>query len=72
MGPFPLAPGRLKYVIVAIDYMTNGTQFLRFGIPTTLISDNGTQFTSAYFTEFLQDFNIQHCRSAVAYPQTNG
>ena len=32
----------------------------RFGIPTTLISDNGTQFVRNKFTTFLSDHGIKH------------
>ena len=44
----------------------------RFGLPRTIITDNGTQFDSAEFKDFCQRFHIQKKFSAVAHPQANG
>jgi transposase InsO family protein len=44
----------------------------RFGIPKTIITDNGTQFTGKKFLNFCDDNNIQVDWSAVAHPKTNG
>lgn len=46
--------------------------FSREGNPKTLISDNGSQFLSAEFTDFLKSRGIQHLRSSVYYPRANG
>ena len=46
--------------------------FAQFGIPETIVSDNGTQFTSAVFLEFCKKNNIQHIRSPPFHPQSNG
>ena len=46
--------------------------FATFGLPTHIVSDNGTQFTSAEFTSFLQKNGIAHTRSAPGHPETNG
>lgn len=46
--------------------------FSRFGIPEVLVSDNGTQFTSNEFQQFLQMNGIIHKRSAPYHPATNG
>jgi transposase InsO family protein len=43
----------------------------RFGIPNTIITDNGTQFTGKKFLNFCDD-NIHVVWSAVAHPKTNG
>ncbi len=40
--------------------------------PTDLISDNGTQFTSSEFAEFLAVRDIKHRKVSLYYPQTNG
>ncbi|XP_060089296.1 uncharacterized protein K02A2.6-like, partial [Heteronotia binoei] len=42
------------------------------GIPDTIVSDNGTAFTSADFQAFLQRYLIRHIRSAPFHPATNG
>ena len=44
----------------------------RFGIPRTLISDNGAQFDSNFFKSFCQEYGIRNVYSTPAYPQSNG
>ncbi|XP_037502493.1 uncharacterized protein K02A2.6-like [Rhipicephalus sanguineus] len=46
--------------------------FSRFGVPRTLVSDNGTQFTSHEFAMFADRNNITHLRTAPFHPQSNG
>lgn len=46
--------------------------FARYGNPAQILSDNGKQFVSTEFTAFLKSRDIQHLRSAVYNPQTNG
>uniref|UniRef100_A0A3P9H5V6 Gypsy retrotransposon integrase-like protein 1 n=1 Tax=Oryzias latipes TaxID=8090 RepID=A0A3P9H5V6_ORYLA len=48
------------------------TIFSRFGNPTELISDNGTQFTSTEFADFLAVRDIKHRKVSLYYPQANG
>ena len=42
------------------------------GARARLISDNGTQFISKDFTEYLRYAGLQHVRTSIAYPQSNG
>jgi transposase InsO family protein len=44
----------------------------RFGIPNTIITDNGTQFTGKKFLNFCDDDNIHVDWTVVAHPKTNG
>jgi transposase InsO family protein len=44
----------------------------RFGIPKTIISDNGTQFTSKPFMKYCSELGIRNVYSSPAYPQSNG
>lgn len=44
----------------------------RFGLPITIMSDNGTQFTSADFQTFCSKNGIIHKTSAPYNPQSNG
>ena len=44
----------------------------RFGIPYTLISDNGLQFDSKTFKRYYWDLGIKNRYSTSAYPQGNG
>jgi hypothetical protein len=44
----------------------------RFGIPNTIITNNGTQFMGKKFLNFYDDNHIRVDWSAVAHPKTNG
>jgi len=44
----------------------------RFGIPHTIITDNGNQFTDTGLKEFYQGLHIKHVTSSVEHPQGNG
>ena len=44
----------------------------RFGVPNSIITDNGTQVTRKKFLRFCDDHHICVDWSAVAHPQTNG
>ncbi len=37
-----------------------------------LITDNGSQFISKDFAEYLKQAGLQHIRTSIAYPQSNG
>ena len=43
-----------------------------FGIPHTLISDNGLQFDSKAFQRYCCDLGIKNKYSTLVYPQGNG
>ena len=45
---------------------------IRFGVPDTLISDNGLQFDSKAFHNFCRGLGIMNRHSTPAYPQSNG
>ena len=44
----------------------------RFGLPRSIVTDNGTQFTGGLTEDFLSKYHIQHKLSSVSHPQTNG
>jgi DNA polymerase IIIc chi subunit len=44
----------------------------RFGVPTLVISDNGTQFTDQKFQDYLRNIDIKQSFTSVEHPQVNG
>ena len=44
----------------------------RFGVPNSLVSDNGLQFNNRTFREFCCDLGIKNKYFTPAYPQSNG
>ena len=46
--------------------------FCRWGLPEEIITDNGRQFISREFEDFLSSLAIKHCRTALYHPQSNG
>jgi transposase InsO family protein len=43
-----------------------------FGVPNSIIIDNGTQFIGTKFLDFCEDHHIRVDWAAVANPMTNG
>jgi len=48
------------------------TIFARHGIPETIRSDNGPQYSADEFDKFTKSYGIQHITSSPRYPQSNG
>ena len=46
--------------------------FATFGIPEHVVTDNGTQFMSEEFQDFLQKNHIKHTPTPVGHPASNG
>jgi hypothetical protein len=44
----------------------------RFGVPSHIITDNGSQFTSRLFQEYCEGIGTQLCFASVAHPKSNG
>ena len=63
--PLPGATSRLT-----IQYLR--TIFARFGLPDTIITDNGTSFVSSEFEQFLMENGIHHQKSAPYHLASNG
>ena len=55
---------------IKIDKMRSS--FAKFGLPEILVTDNGTNFTSAEFEKFLKANDIQHTRTEPYHPTSNG
>ena len=48
------------------------TIFAHFGLPDTVVTDNGTCFVSSEFEQFLSENGIHHWKTAPYHPATNG
>ena len=46
--------------------------FVNFGLPEHIISDNGPQFVSEEFENFLRKNNIRHTTTPKGHPGSNG
>jgi transposase InsO family protein len=44
----------------------------RFGVPNSIVTDNGTNFTSREFKDYCEGLGIKLNFASVAHPQTNG
>ena len=55
---------------VVIEHLR--TVFARFGLPETIVSDNGSCFVSEEFSSFLLANGVKHITSAPYHPATNG
>lgn len=56
--------------IKTIHFLKNDV-FLVFGVPEFIISDNGPQFKSNVFQDFLKEFKVTHVTTAYYAPQAN-
>ena len=45
--------------------------FSHFGVPETIVSENGTQFTSKEFEQFCKALSIEHLTTAIYHPRSN-
>lgn len=48
------------------------TLFARQGIPVEVVSDNGPQFRSEEFRQFMESNAIRHITTSPFHPRTNG
>jgi len=42
-----------------------------FGVPETIMSDNGSQFKSESFQKFLREYKVSHTLTTAYSPQSN-
>ncbi|XP_062537880.1 uncharacterized protein K02A2.6-like [Armigeres subalbatus] len=63
---------RTKSITTSATICILRSLFARLGMPETLVSDNGTQFTSAEFAQFCLENGVNHVTTAPFHPQSNG
>nr|GEX57852.1 hypothetical protein [Tanacetum cinerariifolium] len=66
VGPLPEAPGKIKYLIVAVDYFTKW-----FGISAIIIIDNETQLINDPFKSWAEGLGIQLVSTSIHHSQAN-
>jgi transposase InsO family protein len=67
----------IKAVPVTNQEATTAVKFFesivyRYGVPNSIITDNGTNFTSGKFQEFTKELSIKIKYASVVYPKSNG
>jgi hypothetical protein len=75
IGPFKKAQGEYKPIDSLIS--AKAVEFIkdiifRFGIPNSIITDLGSNFTSSEFFDFCEQRSIQIKYASVAHPRANG
>jgi transposase InsO family protein len=63
----PMTTANSSNTIAALRHL-----FSHFGLPDHVVTDNGTQFTSIEFQNFLRSNDVFHTRTAPGHPATNG
>ena len=81
VGPFPIAMGKLKFLIVGIDYFTKwveaeppatikekNVQSNLKNVHRVFVSNNGKHFNNDTFRDFCQQLGIKNHYSYPAHP----
>ncbi len=61
--------GIVSMHVIQLDITSSIWAIARHGIPDTLITDNGPQFSSQQFSDFASAYQFEH---SPHYPQSNG
>jgi transposase InsO family protein len=64
------APVTMQDSTTAINFIKS--LVFRFGVPYSIITDNGTNFTSKEFKNYCEGLEIKLKFASVAHPKTNG
>ncbi|RDX89864.1 gag-pol, partial [Mucuna pruriens] len=84
MGPFPISNG-YSYILLVVDYVSKWVEatatktndekvvvdFLKFGVPRALISDQGIHFCNRPMSSLLEKYGVLHKITTPYHPQTN-
>ena len=63
---------RMKSITLTATIEKLREMFATHGLPATLVSDNGSNFTSSEFQEFMKKNGIKHIKVAPYHPASNG
>ncbi|XP_049369894.1 uncharacterized protein LOC125834785 [Solanum verrucosum] len=61
-----------RFILVAIDYFTKWVEAASFGIPGSIITNNGANLNRHLMKEICEQFKITHRNSTTYRPQING
>ena len=64
--------GNIQYLTSTNIVNVLNELFSCFGVPNSLVNDNRTQFTSRISKNFCTSLSIDHIRTAVYHPRSNG
>ncbi|RDX99534.1 pol, partial [Mucuna pruriens] len=81
IGPFPVSNG-YSYILLAIDYVSRWVEaiatrtndarvvadFLKFGVPKALISDQGSHFCNRAMASLLSKYGVAHIIATAYHP----
>lgn len=65
-----MQPMRIASAAATVQFLKECV-FLKYGVPAVLISDNGPQYRSSTFAEFLDTFHVMHWATPNCHPQAN-
>ena len=84
VGPLKRAPRGYTHLLIAVDKFTKWIEarlisvlffldiFHHFGVPNSIITNNGTQFTEKKFLRFYDEYHIQVDWATMVHPRMNG
>ena len=67
-----MRPYRLRWTTAVKTIKVLRRMFAANGLPEHVVTDNGPQFVSEEFVQFLKENGIKHTRSAPYHPASNG
>ncbi|CAF3869435.1 unnamed protein product [Rotaria sp. Silwood1] len=71
LKPIPPPEGIWKLLTTtAVKFLINDV-ILKYGTPTSILTDNGTHFTSQVMNKLFENLEVTHLYSTVYHPQTN-
>lgn len=71
LSKFPFLKTVKKFTVESVIKFMEEELFHCFGVPETVVSDNGVQFKSNMFNDLLKKYNVKHVYTAFYSPQAN-
>jgi len=72
-GSCLFVPSALRKEIMSLAHSSHiGLGGCRYGVPDSVVTDNGPCFALSEFSKFASKWNFQHVTSSPRYPQSNG